>query len=86
MATVLLAVSASGLNKARDLARNTGASVWCDARAISADEFKELPPGTLTRFAHALDSNAAVADAVETIAEHHPGTTVFVEASLPAAD
>ena len=86
MNTVFLAVSANGLSAARDLARDAGAAVWCDARAISADEFEKLPPGTLTRFSQALDNKSAVADAIDTIAEHHPGSTIFVETSVQEAD
>jgi len=85
MNTVFLAVSANGLSAARDLARNAGAVVWCNARAISADEFENLPRGTLTRFSQALNSKSAVADAIETIAEHHPGSTICVETSIQEA-
>jgi hypothetical protein len=81
METVLLAITEKGLATARHLASNTGASVWCDARALSEVQFANLVRGTLTRFAHALDSRDAVDDAVNTIVEHHPGCVVFVERS-----
>ena len=67
MDTVLLSITEGGLAAARRLAEATGASVWCDSRAISADEFSNVPLGTLTRFVHAIDDDKRLADALDTI-------------------
>jgi hypothetical protein len=83
MGTVLLAISESGLLAARNVACS-GTAVWCDCRALSNEQFAKLEPGTVTRFTHAIDGDEAMADALFTIAQHHPGDVVFVERPVEA--
>ena len=82
MSTVLLALTESGLAAARRIATTADTVVWCDARAISDEQFEELEASTVTRFAHAVEGDEAIDDALHTIEQHHPGSTVFVEANL----
>ncbi len=78
---VFLAISPGGLSEALRLAGSEGDAVWCGSDAISEEEFEAHEPGRLTRFSYPLldAGSAAIADALETIAEHHPAKRVWVE-------
>jgi hypothetical protein len=78
---VFLAITPDGLSKAMQMAATTGTSVWCGADAISELDYANLKPRGLSRFNYQLGSLDAdsMADALQTIGEHHPGETVWVE-------
>lgn len=76
---IFLAITPHGLKDALRQAEGTDAPVWCGAEAISEEDFDAFTGSGLTRFAHKLD-RCDVQDALRTIAEHHPGEIVWVEA------
>jgi len=57
-----------------------GEPVWCSSEALSEAEFRRRTYENLTRFDHSLSTPEMFEDALATIAEHHPGECVFVEA------
>ena len=78
---VFLAITPSGLAEALLLAGGHS-PVWCGADAITEAEFAARQANNITRFAHSLagpGSAEVVAEALATIAEHHPGQRVWVE-------
>lgn len=81
---VLLALTTIGLEDALRLASEKGASVWCGSDAISEAQYQERSISGLSRFAYPLqgESSDVLRGALETIEEHHPGETVWVEKSL----
>lgn len=83
---VSLALTPAGLSEAIALS-DRQSPVWCSASAIGDPEFSGLAAQNVTRFVHSLSGpNQAelVADALATIAEHHPNQRVWVEnASAP---
>ena len=77
---VFLAITRHGLENALRRVIGDGASVWCGADAISQDEFAARKGTGLTRFEYELGARDLLPDALATIAEHHPGEVVWVEA------
>ena len=79
---VLLAITRKGLTEALLAVAKTGEPVWCGAEAISEAEFDSTVPKNVTRFIYGLTGEDAVLlqDAIGTIAEHHPGQSIWVEA------
>jgi len=76
---IFLAISPAGLAMALRSAAADDA-IWCGADAITEVEFQAHGDARLTRFdydvgVHELD------DALDTIREHHPGQTIWVEAA-----
>ena len=80
---VLLATTSKGLVEAIAASKLTGESVWCGAEAVSAEDFAMQIPKNVTRFTYGLQGDNAelLQDAIGTIAEHHPGQTIWVEAA-----
>jgi hypothetical protein len=78
---VILAISASGLQDALRLTESRDADVWCGADAISEVDYVALKNHRLSRFTYPLqgESVETIAGAVDTIEEHHPGETLWVE-------
>ena len=81
---VFLALTRAGLVDALAAAASSGAAVWCGADTVSeADYAALLRPGLdISRFDYPLggpDSADIVEGALATIAEHHPGATLWVE-------
>lgn len=63
-------------------AASSAHDVWCGSEAISEQAFALLPVKP-SRFIYSFTDDNAVGDlegAIQTIAEHHPGHTVWVEA------
>lgn len=83
---VLLASTAVGAQEAIAIARVADCAVWLGADAVSDDIFASLCADglCLTRFAHSLQgaSPEVLADAMDTIAEHHPGRTIWIQGHL----
>jgi len=78
---VFLAITPAGLVEAIRLAGSAN-PVWCGADAITEEDFAENAAGNVTRFDYSLlkpDQAQAIAGALITIEEHHPGERVWVE-------
>ena len=79
---VFLALTPGGLTEALRLARGTH-PVWCCPSAIAEAEFKTKHLPNLTRFAYSLATltggSSQLAQALDTIDQHHPGERVWVE-------
>ena len=80
-----LALTDNGLAEATDGSRITSAAIWCGSDLLTQEQHAELLKRgfDVTRFSYDL-SNAAVdqiAKAVDTMTEHHPGETVWVESA-----
>ena len=78
---VFLTLTPVGLSEAIVLA-NGQFPVWCTADAITESEFSVLAAENVTRFVYSVSGpnpTMAMADAIETISEHHPGQRVWVE-------
>lgn len=78
---VFLAITPSGLRQAIALSEVSRFAIWCGANAISQSEYAALHDSDVTRFTYALDreSPEVVRRAIETIAEHHPDATIWIE-------
>ena len=76
---VFLAITSAGLQDALLLRRD--AAVWCGSDAISEAEYAAITDANVSRFAYQLRSEGddVTAGAIETIEEHHPHETVWVE-------
>jgi hypothetical protein len=78
---VFLAITPAGLAEALRLAAGTS-PVWCGADALTESEFSAMQANNVTRFVHSLSGpgeSAVIAEALVTIAEHHPGQRIWVE-------
>ncbi len=80
---ILLAITSAGLDDAlRLVGSNASAvSVWCGADAISEPDYAALANVNVSRFNYPLQGERgdALAGAINTIEEHHPGETVWIE-------
>ena len=78
---VFLAITPEGLQRALQLAGDTGLPIWCGSDAISDTDYGKLAGRNVSRFVYPLLSASAetLQDAVDTIVEHHPGEPVWVE-------
>jgi hypothetical protein len=81
---VFLALTPRGLGDAMRISSETGGAVWCAAEAVSESEFAASAPHNVSRFAYELtgENTALLEDALGTIAEHHPGQSIWVEARI----
>ena len=81
---VFLAITPKGLAEALDLAKSNSSPVWCGSDAISEDEYSSRTGANLSRFIYPLSAQPAsvIEGALETIAEHHPGETIWVESHV----
>lgn len=80
---VFLAITPNGLKDALREAASSGTSVWCGAGAVSEEDFDARKVPGLTRFDYSLEDRdpLVLADALDTIEQHHPGEVVWVEAA-----
>ena len=80
---VFLALTPEGLRRAVELSKASPFPIWCGADVISEEEFKalHLQAIDLSRFIYALagEPTAVLQRALETIAEHHPNATIWIE-------
>ncbi len=81
---VFLAITPNGLNDALRLAQDRATAIWCGADAISEEDYAKLKHEYVSRLVYGLSGESAdvIAGALETIEEHHPGETVWVEKCL----
>ncbi|OGB46138.1 MAG: hypothetical protein A3F76_13155 [Burkholderiales bacterium RIFCSPLOWO2_12_FULL_65_40] len=82
---VILAISTAGLQDALRLAEGRDANVWCGADAISEAEYAALKNSRLSRFIYPLQGQEpdVLAGAIDTVEEHHPGETLWIEKNAP---
>ncbi|MDR3016060.1 hypothetical protein [Delftia acidovorans] len=80
MPMIFLAITSTGLAQALSAATEKDA-VWCGSDAISEADYAARQWPKLSRFTDSLEDRVLIDDAVSTIEEHHPGQTVWVEAS-----
>lgn len=78
---VLLAITPTGLKDALRLVDGGEAAIWCGADAISEEDHAKLKHAKVSRFVHGLagEDQGVLAGAIETIEEHHPNETVWIE-------
>jgi hypothetical protein len=78
---VFLALTPSGLRDALHLAAGQGNAIWCGAAALTEQEFQSqlLPGVTRLDYAPGVSEKKSIARALDTIEQHHPGETVWVE-------
>lgn len=83
MPTVFLAITPTGLKEAIQSAAHAHSAIWCGSDAVSEAEFQQLSGNLVTRFIYPLqgESSDVIHGAINTIEEHHPGATIWVEAS-----
>lgn len=81
---IFLALTAAGLAEAIALAKERPFPIWCGSDAIAEKEYDELVGVDLSRFSYPLAAAPAsvIADALETISEHHPGQSIWVESNV----
>jgi len=80
MPMIFLAITSAGLAQALRAATENDA-VWCGSDAISEADYAARQWPNLSRFAYSLEDRVLIDDAVSTIEEHHPGQTIWVEAT-----
>lgn len=78
---VFLALTPVGLAEALRARGDTSDTVWCGSDAISEADFAALEDVNVSRFMYPLrgEPSDVLAGAIDTIEEHHPGETVWVE-------
>ena len=76
---VFVAVTAAGLAEALRQAASDD-PIWCGSDAISEAEYARLKRPSLSRFNYSLEDLELADGAIATVAEHHPGHTMWIEA------
>jgi len=76
-----LALTPAGLAEALRVRGDKPDAVWCGSDAISEVDYAALREANVSRFVFPLlgQSDDVLAGAIDTIEEHHPGETVWVE-------
>lgn len=84
MEIIYLAPTPRGLQKTLQSAAETGATVWCGSDTMSEEDFDAFVGIDVSRFNYSLgDASADVLEgAIHTIREHHPDSTIWVEARV----
>lgn len=77
---IFLAITPKGLRDAIQAATPADA-IWCGSDAISEEDYGALQGVKLSRFNYGLSDCDLIDGAVETIEEHHPGQTIWIEAA-----
>lgn len=80
MPMIFLAITSAGLAQALRAATENDA-VWCGSDAISEADYAARQWPSLSRFTDSLEDRVLIDDAVSTMEEHHPGQTIWVEAT-----
>lgn len=80
---VFLAITPRGLKDALREAENSAATVWCEADAISEEDFAARKGKGQTRFKYELGARdpLVLEGALDIIDQHHPDEVVWVEAA-----
>lgn len=84
MEMIYLATTPKGLQKALQSAAEMGATVWCGSDAMSDEDFDAFVGVDVSRFNYSLGdaSEDVLEGAIDTIREHHPDSTIWVEAKV----
>lgn len=79
---VFLALTPKGLSDALRLKVDAGLAIWCGSAAISAEDFERQKLFGMTRlnYSPGESERQSIECALDTIEQHHPGETVWVEA------
>ena len=80
---VFVAVTRTGLAEALRQAASDDA-IWCGSDAISEADYAQLNRPGVSRFNYSLADLELGDGAIATIEEHHPGQTIWVEATSRA--
>jgi hypothetical protein len=80
---VFVAVAPTGLAEAPSRA-SSGDAIWCGSDSISEAEYAATKPPGVTRFNYSLADLELDDGAIATVEEHHPGQTIWVEATSRA--
>jgi hypothetical protein len=87
---VYLALEPAAAHVAIELARQNQCSVWVGSDGITSEEFEQLVQQgvRITRFAYPLShaSPETVADALDTVKEHHPNEIIWLQHSTSGDD
>jgi hypothetical protein len=83
MEMIYLAITPKGLQDALQIAAEMGATVWCGADAMTKEEFDAYVGSNVSRFNYSLNdaTEDVLAGAIDTMREHHPGSTIWVESN-----
>lgn len=78
---VFLALTPAGLVEALRVRGEKADAVWCGSDAITEADYAALEVVNVSRFIYPLQGEPGdvLAGAIDTIEEHHPGETVWVE-------
>lgn len=78
---VFLAITSNGLAEVLRVRDGEKTAVWCGSDAISEGAYDQLKAGNVSRFNYPLQgqNSDVLAGALETVEEHHPDETVWVE-------
>lgn len=76
---VFVAITAVGLAEALRRASSED-EIWCGSDTISESEYARVERPGITRFNYSLAGLELDDGAIATVAEHHPGQTIWVEA------
>ena len=78
---VFLAITATGLKDAMQSRSDNFTPIWCGSDAISEEDYGLLRGENVTRFIYPLSgvNSDLLGDAFDTIEQHHPGQTIWVE-------
>lgn len=78
---VFLAITSADLDEALRLRTDSKVAVWCGSDAISEADYAALTDANVSRFVYPLQSEGGdvLSGAIETIEEHHPNETLWVE-------
>ncbi|MFC7409676.1 hypothetical protein [Hydrogenophaga atypica] len=78
---VFLAITAGGLQDALRASGGGTIAVWCGADAISEADYARLEHANVSRFIYPLcgEVQDVLTGAINTIKEHHPGESVWIE-------
>lgn len=78
---VFLAITSEGLRQALLHSAGPTVSVWCGSDAITEREYEAQRTPRLSRFRFPLqgETREVLEGALDTIREHHPGETIWVE-------
>ena len=78
---VFLAITPTGLKEAMQSRSDKSTPIWCGSDAISEEDYGLLRGENVTRFIYPLSgvNSDLLGDAIDTIEQHHPDQTIWVE-------
>ena len=81
---IYLAISPRGLHEALQVARLGSDFIWCSAEAITESEFRvrHLPGVTRLAYSPSMFDQVQMERAIDSIAEHHPGESIWIEGAV----